>query len=125
MVDIANLTSTIANFISANKEKSPPRLLDPSLNNITPIIEIFKQSPEILQTITKLSKYCAFYENYSLAHQLLDWALHLYPNEHNCYYFKAILYFKQQNLPEVFQEIENMLKSMNTSETQKAHILSL
>lgn len=119
MIDINILTSDLLSFISSNKETIHPTLLDPSLQDITPIIEVFRQNQNDIQSIQKLSKYCAFYKNYPLANKLLNWGIHLYPDHYQYHYFQAILYFKQRNIPDSLSAIENMLNSMNASEIQK------
>lgn len=124
MIDINILTSDLLSFISSNKETIHPTLLDPSLQNITSIIEVFRQNQNDMQSIQKLSKYCAFYKNYLLANKLLNWGIHLYPDHYQYHYFQAILYFKQRNIPDSLSAIENMLNSMNASEIQRKHLLS-
>ncbi|CAI3957293.1 unnamed protein product [Commensalibacter communis] len=124
MTDIACLTNDIVNFVASNKDFVPPVLLDHSLQNITPIIEGFQQNPSSVNNIKELAKYCAFHQNYALAVQLLDWAIKLYPNQCEYHYFQAVLYFKQQNIPATMRGIEKMLQSMQTSETQRKHILN-
>lgn len=124
MIDINILTSDLLSFISSNKETIHPTLLDPSLQDITPIIEVFRHNQNDIQSIQKLSKYCAFYKNYPLANKLLNWGIHFYPDHYQYHYFQAILYFKQRNIPDSLSAIENMLNSMNASEIQKKHLLS-
>lgn len=124
VIDITNLTTNIITLVSIKKDQVLPSLIDPSLQDIIPIIEDFKQESKALKTIENLAKYCAFYEDYNLAHQLLDYALTLYPNQHQNYYFKAILYFKQNDIPQTLLALKNMLHSVKASETQITHILN-
>lgn len=128
MININILTSDLLSFISSNKKIRPsislePFLIDPSLQCTISIIEKLKQIYDDEQTITKLVKYCAFYENYSLSSRILDWAIHLYPNKPQYHYFRAILSFKQQDIPNTLLAIEHMLDCMKASDTQKTHLL--
>lgn len=124
MINITNLNSDLLAFSCINKDKTAPLLLDSSLRDSILLIQEFKQDANNVQHAIKLAKYCAFYNNYDLAHQLLDWALIISPKQHQYHYFKAVLYFKQQNIPQTLFEIENMLRIMNASATQTKHILS-
>lgn len=123
MIDIDNLTSDVFSFISSNKDTAPPLLLEPSLRDVTPLIEDWKQKPKNAQTIQKLAKYCGFYEDYLLANRLLNFVIQLYPERPQYHYFQAILYFKQNNIPDTLLAIEKMLHIMRASDTQKKHLL--
>lgn len=124
MINITDLSSDLLIYFYTNTNQAIPPLLDLTLQDVTSLIEEFKQESNNIQCIIKLAKYCAFYENYSLAHRLLNWVLILYPEQHQCHYFKAILYFKQQNIPKTLLEIENMLHIMHASTTQTKNILN-
>ncbi|MDI2112633.1 tetratricopeptide repeat protein [Commensalibacter nepenthis] len=124
MTDITNLTENVINFVVSHKDTAPPVLLDQDLQDTPPVITAFQHTPHTLINLKKLAKYCAFYKNYPLAIQLLDLATELYPHQHEYHYFQAILYFKQNNIPATMLAIEKMLQIMQTSETQKKHILN-